>query len=514
MKQFFRLQFRNYMIGSLIAIFGVGGSLLFLTSTLTWRDMKILSITFVISLCVMFICEFYTFIVHVQPLLHVSKTNTPTFEELRSAYIRMRKFPLLSVQRIMGPHWLGLSIPGASITLVEYRITHIPLFGVTEVSIACMASFCVASMHALIEFYFTSETIVPVLKALRTSIDQHFPYHTKLQDTNVISIRTKLVVSALLLGTLPLLLFSAAVQLRIMNGLHFGFFTYLQWSITFLLTGIGFSVLAALLITRAIQKPISDIQTAIQTLREGNLNTYVENDYLDEFSQLASGFNEMTSTLKNRETENHQLIDSYFATLATALDARDPYTAGHSIRVAQYAVEIGKELHFNFEELELIRKSAILHDIGKLGVRDSVLLKDGKLTEEEYEQIKKHPVIGEEILKQIEPIEAMLPLLPGVRSHHERFDGKGYPDGLRGQEIPQLGRIIAVADAFDAMTSNRPYRQTMSVLKAKSIIAEGAGTQWDPQFTNAFLCRLETISDLSDWNKETTIHLFPLEQAK
>ncbi|MDQ0918917.1 HD-GYP domain-containing protein [Paenibacillus sp. V4I5] len=188
----------------------------------------------------------------------------------------------------------------------------------------------------------------------------------------------------------------------------------------------------------------------------------------------------MVKGLETREKMNNQLLQSYYSTLAAALDARDAYTAGHSTRVAKYSLLIGRAVDLNEQELDLLNKTALLHDIGKIGVRDDVLLKESRLTDEEFEQIKLHPVLGESILKQIEPAEAMAPLLPGVRSHHERFDGGGYPDGLKGLDIPEFGRIIAVADAFDAMTSDRPYRKGMPVEKALAILAEGKGTQWDP----------------------------------
>ncbi|MFC4971580.1 HD-GYP domain-containing protein [Paenibacillus sp. GCM10023248] len=184
---------------------------------------------------------------------------------------------------------------------------------------------------------------------------------------------------------------------------------------------------------------------------------------------------------------NNQLLQSYYATLAAALDARDAYTAGHSTRVAQYSLMIGRAEGLSERQLDLPNKTALLHDIGKIGVRDDVLLKEGRLTDEQFEIIKLHPVLGESILKQIEPAEAMAPLLPGVRSHHERYDGKGYPDGLQGQDIPEFGRIIAVADAFDAMTSDRPYRKGMPAEKALAILQEGKGTQWDPRYAQSFM---------------------------
>jgi HD-GYP domain-containing protein (c-di-GMP phosphodiesterase class II) len=130
-------------------------------------------------------------------------------------------------------------------------------------------------------------------------------------------------------------------------------------------------------------------------------------------------------------------------------------------------------------------------------VPDSVLNKEGKLSVEEFDLIKLHPVLGESILKQVQPARAMAPLLPGVRSHHERYDGSGYPDGLRGEGIPFFGRIIAVADAFDAMTTDRPYRKGMSFEKALLILRQGMGTQWDPMLVQLFLDNVDAESLLA-----------------
>lgn len=158
--------------------------------------------------------------------------------------------------------------------------------------------------------------------------------------------------------------------------------------------------------------------------------------------------------------------------------------------MAEYSVIIGQLAGLSGKTLDNLRKSALLHDIGKIGVRDSVLFKDGKLTDEEFDQIKSHPVQGENILRQIEPAEKMAPYLSGVRSHHERYDGKGYPDGLAGLSIPLYGRIIAVADAYDAMTSDRPYRKGMDHDRALDILEQGKGSQWDPEFAGLFLSYL------------------------
>lgn len=148
---------------------------------------------------------------------------------------------------------------------------------------------------------------------------------------------------------------------------------------------------------------------------------------------------------------------------------------------------IGQLAGLSGQELDDLRKSALLHDIGKIGVRDSVLFKEEALTDEEFLQIQSHTVLGENILRQIEPADKMAPYLGGVRSHHERYDGLGYPDGLAGTNIPLHGRIIAVADAYDAMTSDRPYRKGMDHERALGILEQGRGSQWDPEFAGLFL---------------------------
>jgi putative nucleotidyltransferase with HDIG domain len=164
------------------------------------------------------------------------------------------------------------------------------------------------------------------------------------------------------------------------------------------------------------------------------------------------------------------MVDS----LAQALEARDPYTAGHSLRVADYSLMIGEELGLSDLELEVLRHGAALHDIGKIAVKQEVLHKPGRLTDEEFEHIKIHPVVGKEILEPIEDFQEMLDL---VYYHHERIDGRGYPEGLKGADIPVLAQIVAVADTYDAMTSDRPYRAGMHPERALAIMKEVSGTQ-------------------------------------
>jgi HD-GYP domain-containing protein (c-di-GMP phosphodiesterase class II) len=178
--------------------------------------------------------------------------------------------------------------------------------------------------------------------------------------------------------------------------------------------------------------------------------------------------------------------------LTAAIDAKDEYTYGHSERVARMAVELGRELGLREAEQNDIYLSGLMHDVGKIGIRDDVLTKRGPLTEDELKHIQQHPIIGHRILADL---HAMAQLLPGVLYHHERYDGCGYPEGLKGDTIPLLARILAVADSFDAMNTSRPYRIAMPLERVELILREGAGVQWDPLVIDAyFRCRDRLIA--------------------
>jgi putative nucleotidyltransferase with HDIG domain len=170
--------------------------------------------------------------------------------------------------------------------------------------------------------------------------------------------------------------------------------------------------------------------------------------------------------------------------LARAVDAKSSWTAGHSERVATLALQIGRALNLDVSELENLHRAALLHDIGKLGVPVAVLDKPGELNDEEFRLIKSHPTLGARIL---EPINAYAEIIPMVLQHHERFDGKGYPDGLRGEEIELGARILAVADVFDALKSDRPYRDGWSLERVNELILNEGGRQFDPRVVEAFL---------------------------
>ena len=191
--------------------------------------------------------------------------------------------------------------------------------------------------------------------------------------------------------------------------------------------------------------------------------------------------------------ENEELFLHVVESLADAIDAKDNYTKGHSGRVAQYAKEIAQRYGYDEKQQELIFMMGLLHDVGKIGVPDEVINKRGKLTDEEFNRIKVHPVIGHKILSNI---RKMPELADGARCHHERYDGNGYPEGLRGENIPEKARIIAVADAYDAMTSNRSYRGVLPQEKVRAEIEKGKGSQFDPRFADIML---EMIDDDKDY---------------
>jgi HD-GYP domain-containing protein (c-di-GMP phosphodiesterase class II) len=191
--------------------------------------------------------------------------------------------------------------------------------------------------------------------------------------------------------------------------------------------------------------------------------------------------------------EREALLVSVVRSLVSAVDSRDPYTCGHSERVALYARRLGQEIGLDEDASEKIYLTGLLHDLGKIGISDSVLKKNGPLTEQEFAEIQRHPDLGWAILRELEQFDYVL---PGVLHHHERYDGKGYPDKLHGEETPLEGRLLAVVDAFDAMTSDRPYRTGMPMEKAIQILADGAGTQWDAYLVDAFLRILPDILEI------------------
>lgn len=235
----------------------------------------------------------------------------------------------------------------------------------------------------------------------------------------------------------------------------------------------------------SIAKPIAAIVTHLQAAAktgqlaeiEGKISSIREiHDFAQIYNQAALSVRAAGSALTGAYLE-------FVGSLANALDARDQYTAGHSRRVSDLSCATAQAMHLTGSDVERIRIGALLHDIGKIGVADSVLQKPGRLTDEEFALVKQHPVIGRRIL---EGVQGFAPFLPAVELHHENWDGTGYPRGQRGEETPIDARIIHVSDAYDAMTTNRSYRRGMSHERAISILVENAGIQFDPRIVATF----------------------------
>jgi putative nucleotidyltransferase with HDIG domain len=207
----------------------------------------------------------------------------------------------------------------------------------------------------------------------------------------------------------------------------------------------------------------------------------------------------------------HGLMMGLLHSLTSAVDAKDAYTCGHSERVALLSRQLAQQIGLTDAEVEQIYTAGLLHDVGKIGVPETVLQKTGKLTPEEFEQMKKHPEIGARILADVKQLKH---ILPGVLYHHERYDGRGYPTGLAGRNIPLMGRIICLADCFDAMTSNRTYRKALPLQVAMTEIRRCAGTQFDPLLAEAFLrTNPEALQELLRDHQEKSKRLLELQET-
>ena len=230
-------------------------------------------------------------------------------------------------------------------------------------------------------------------------------------------------------------------------------------------------------------------KSKVGTLPDLNIHTgdEVERLYLS-FQKMVSDMSSYINQVIEHEHKATHLTQGFMLALAKAVDAKDTYTNGHSVRVAEYSKEISRRLGKSLKEQEEIYMMGLLHDIGKIGVPEAIINKNGKLTDEEFSKIKAHPVMGYEILRNVTELPT---LATGARWHHERYDGKGYPDKLSGLDIPEEARIIAVADAYDAMTSNRSYRGVMPQEKVREQIEKGRGSQFDPKFADVMLAMID-----------------------
>jgi HD-GYP domain-containing protein (c-di-GMP phosphodiesterase class II) len=258
-----------------------------------------------------------------------------------------------------------------------------------------------------------------------------------------------------------------------------------EWGLLLVILSLVIGFLAA----KTITHPIDLLTQTARSIAQRDFAQRAEIRSRTEIGELAATFNLMAEdiqryigNLKSASQQNRQLFIDSIEMIAAAVDAKDPYTKGHSGRVAQFSVILAQEIGLSEEEVDKIRISATLHDVGKIGIEDRVLKKPGVLTNEEFEIMKRHTVMGYEIVRQVKQLTEML---PGIRWHHEALNGRGYPDGVKGDELPLMVRIIAVADTFDAITTDRPYQAGSEFPKALEVLRKHVGTKYDPLVVDA-----------------------------
>ena len=257
------------------------------------------------------------------------------------------------------------------------------------------------------------------------------------------------------------------------------------------LLAVFLSILVSIFAARRITNPLSVLTQSSRAIARGDFSQRVHLWSRTEIGELAQTFNVMSEELerfvedlKRAADENRALFMGSIQMLAGAVDEKDPYTRGHSDRVTRYSLLIAKEMNLDHSFMETLQISAQLHDVGKIGIEDHILKKPGALTAEEFEVMKTHTTKGANILR---PVPQLAEMLPGIELHHEALDGRGYPYGLQGDQIPLLARVIAVADTFDALTTNRPYQKEHTPEQALQIIQNLAGKRLDPECVKALL---------------------------
>jgi HD-GYP domain-containing protein (c-di-GMP phosphodiesterase class II) len=256
-------------------------------------------------------------------------------------------------------------------------------------------------------------------------------------------------------------------------------------TITWALVALALALALGIWLSGTIARPINQLAETARAFAKGDFHARADVRSHSEIGELAETYNRMSDQIQDHikklhaaAQENQELFLGTIKALAAAIDEKDPYTRGHSDRVTKYSVMIAKELGLSPREMRTLEIGSLLHDVGKIGIDDRILRKPTVLTEEEYRYMKQHPEKGASMLA---PIKNMKDVNPAVKHHHERWDGSGYPSGLKGDEIPLIARIVNVADTFDAMTTNRPYQKSMSFEKAVARLRELSGTAHDPK---------------------------------
>lgn len=252
-----------------------------------------------------------------------------------------------------------------------------------------------------------------------------------------------------------------------------------------------FAAILAFVFAGRLSQPIARLAEGARRLAAGDFSRDIEVTSRNEIGELADTFNLMKAEIKSyiqrlqkAAEENKQMFMGAVSSLAAAIDAKDPYTRGHSERVSNFAERIASELGLPEREVEVVRISALMHDVGKIGIEDKILGKEGPLTDHEYEIMKTHPVKGAVIMEQVPQLKEMI---PGMKYHHENVNGTGYPEGLRGDEIPLTAKIVSVADCFDAMTTNRPYQKAMDITYVLERMRSFVGKKFDRDVVEALI---------------------------
>jgi putative nucleotidyltransferase with HDIG domain len=260
---------------------------------------------------------------------------------------------------------------------------------------------------------------------------------------------------------------------------------------------VTLALAVAIFAARKVSQPIQKLADSTHQIAAGNFSKRLPRigpgkeigDLAEDFNRMSGHVESYVDRLQDAAQENRELFIGSMRSFVAAIDAKDPYTRGHSERVATYSRIISKSLGLSETEQHKIWVGALLHDVGKIGIEDRILTKGGVLSEEEYDQMKLHPVIGAQIMSRIEQLKEMI---PAIRWHHEAWNGSGYPDGLKGEQIPLSARITGVADSFDAITTNRPYQRAYEPDFAVETITRLAGTRFDAKVVTAFLQAFES----------------------
>jgi putative nucleotidyltransferase with HDIG domain len=423
--------------------------------------------------------------------------SAPRLPEAEAAHLRDTGVLLLRQATPRGvEHWLAVrAISGGSEITALAPVDHAYLWSLGEAHLLPPdAELCVFDASAPIA---CSPGVSPGLAAVATSIPPNVQRSIE-HDGAVYHLRTWAVPLRGRYGSAPWVL----AMMRPQEVVRAPLAQFARDFWTALAAALVLVTLVAISQVRRTLQPLTRLMEGTRRLARRDFAFQVNVQSGDEFQDLAASFNALSSELREQFARLEAFNLGALAALARTVDAKSPWTAGHSERVAALAVEIGRELSLPEDEISALQRGGLVHDIGKLATPGAILDKPGPLTDAERRVMFEHPERGARIL---EPIVEFAPLLPIVLEHHERWDGTGYPRGLAGEQIARTARVLAVADAFDAIQSDRPYRHGMSVPDAVRLIAANAGKHFDPIVAAAF-CRLMERRGYALGSSEPTRH--------